>query len=219
MHCLIKTFVLDKTKLLKIEELKLPEQAINEFDEMYEKYISTGDGNYFSYNSKYPLFLFLNYIIENKNVLVHGSNNSFIDDFEPRDSTLFNGKPIKAVFASSDGIWSLFFAVKNRKGYVGSIRNLCFTVPTIKGIKRYYFFSTNHDHVGETWTNGTIYIFSKDLFKQGGIRDEWVCEEKIRPLAKVSVTPNAFPLIDKVSIHRETDSLAKTILKALFMKK
>lgn len=131
---------------------------------------------------------------------------------------VFNGKPIKAVFAASDGIWSLFFAVKNRKGYVGSIRNLYLTVPTNLGINRYYFFSMNNDGVGDIWTNGTIYFFSKHLFKQGGIRVEWVSEEKIRPLAKLSVTPNMFPFLDKVSIHSETGPMAKTILKALFIK-
>ncbi|MBT2738623.1 hypothetical protein [Bacillus sp. ISL-7] len=197
----------------------MPEQAIKEFDVMYKRYISTGDGNYIFYNSKYPLYLFLNYVIENKSVLVHGSNSYLIDNFEPRKSSLFNGKPINAIFAASDGVWSLFFAVKNRKGYVGSIRNLCLTVPTNKGIKRYYYFSTNNDDIRDIWTSGTIYFFSKHLFKKGGIRDEWVCEEKIRPLAKLSVTPNDFPFLEKVSIHRETESMAKTILKALFIKK
>lgn len=219
MQSIIKKFILDKTQLLKIEELKLPEEAINEFDEMYQKYIEAGDGSYIPFQSKYPLFLFLNYVIENKNVLVHGSNNAFINDFEPRNSSLFNGKPIKAVFASTDGVWSLFFSVKNREGYVGSIRNLCLTVPTNKGIKRYYYFSVNNDVVGNSWTAGTIYFFPKHHFRQGGIRDEWVSEEKIRPLAKLSVTPNDFPFLDKVSIHRESESMAKTILKALFIKK
>ncbi|RLQ94566.1 hypothetical protein [Falsibacillus albus] len=219
MQSLIKKFILDRTQLLKIEELKLPEQAINEFDELYSRLISTGDGNEITYNSSYPLFLFLNYVIENKNVLVHGSNRSSIDNFEPRDSSLFNGKPIKAIFASSDGVWSLFFAVINRKGYEGSIRNLCLTVPTNIGIKRYYYFSKNHHNAGDAWTNGTIYFFSTYHFKQGGIRDEWVCEEKIRPLAKLSVTPDDFPFLDKVSIHSETDSAVKTILKAIFIRK
>ncbi|WP_218197316.1 hypothetical protein, partial [Pseudomonas sp. 2995-1] len=79
-------------------------------------------------------------IIENKDVLVYGSNNSEIDRFEPRDQLLANQKPVKAVFAASDAIWSLFFAVVNRK-QINSLRNICLTVPTKKGIRRYYYFS------------------------------------------------------------------------------
>ncbi|MGM8215405.1 hypothetical protein ACLIA0_07495 [Bacillaceae bacterium W0354] len=213
----IKQFILDKTRLLKIEELNLPEQAIEEFDEMFIRYISSSDGSFFTYNSKYPLYMFLNYVIENKNVVVHGSNNSSISKFEPRNSSLFNGKPIKAVFASSDGVWSLFFAVQNRKGYVGSIRNLCLSITTNKGIKRYYYFSTNNN-TPKRWTNGTIYFFSKSLFKQGGIGDEWVCEKELEPLAKITVTPSDFPFLDKVRVHRETESAVKTIIKALLFK-
>ncbi|SHG88522.1 hypothetical protein [Ornithinibacillus halophilus] len=213
----IKKFVLDRTRLLKIDELNLSEQAIEEFDEMFIRYISSGDGSIFTYKSKYPLYMFLNYVIETKGLLVHGSNNSAINIFEPRNSSLFNGKPIKAVFASSDGVWSLFFAVQNRKGYVGSIRNLCLSVPTIKGKIRYYYFSTNND-APNRWTDGTIYFFPKTLFKQGGIRDEWVCETELEPLAKLTVSPSDFPFLDKVRVHKETESTVKTIIKALLFK-
>ena len=212
-----KKFILDKTRLLKIEELKLPDQAIEEFDEMFTRYISSNNGSSFTYNSSYPLYMFLNYVIEKKGLVVHGSNNSSINLFEPKNSSLFNGKPIKAVFASSDGVWSLFFAVQNRKGYVGSIRNLCLSVTTNKGIKRYYYFSTNND-APNRWTDGTIYFFPKNLFKQGGIRDEWVCEKELKPLAKLNVTPSDFPFINQVRVHRETESHAKTIIKSLFLK-
>ncbi|MEC5424754.1 hypothetical protein QGM71_14805 [Virgibacillus sp. C22-A2] len=214
----IKKFILDKTRLLKIEELKLSEEAIEEFDNMFIRSISSSDSSIFTYNSRYPLYMFLNYVIENKGVVVHGSNNSSINKFEPRNSSLFNGKPIKAVFASSDGVWSIFFAVQKRKGYVGSIRNLCLSITSNKGKKRYYYFSTNNNDAPNRWTDGTIYFFSKTLFKQGGIRDEWVCEKELKPLAKLSVTPSDFPFLDKVRVHRETESTVKTIIKAILFK-
>ncbi|WP_217587579.1 hypothetical protein [Lentibacillus saliphilus] len=213
----IKKFILDRTRLLKLEELKLSEHAIEEFDEMFLRNISSNNGSIFTYNSRYPLYMFLNYVIEKKGLVVHGSNNSSINRFEPRNSSLFNGKPIKAVFASSDGVWSLFFAVVNRKGYVGSIRNLCLSVTTNKGKKRYYYFSTNND-APNRWTDGTIYFFSKTLFKQGGIKDEWVCETELEPLAKLTVTPSDFPFRDKVRVHKEAESTVKTIIKSLLLK-
>lgn len=163
--------------------------------------------------------MFLNYVIENKEIVVHGSNHSSINIFKPRKSTLFNGKPINAVFASSDGVWSLFFAVQNREGYVGSIRNLCLSITTKKGIKRYYYFSINNKEEPNCWTNGTIYFFWKSDFRQGGIKNEWVSEKEIKPLAKLNVSPIDFPLLQKVMNHKETDSTMKTILKALFTQK
>lgn len=210
--------MLDKTRLLKIEELDLSEQAIEEFENIYTKGILSNDQSIFTYNSKYPLYMFLNFVLEKKDIVIHGSNKSMIHKFEPRNSSLFNGKPIKAVFASSDGVWSLFFAVHKKKDYVGSIRNLCLSVHTNKGIKRYYYFSTNHK-IPNHWTNGTIYFFSKKLFKQGGIVDEWVCENEVKPLVKLSVTPDDFPFLNKVSRHKESDSMTKTLLKAIFLRK
>ncbi|WP_096154498.1 MULTISPECIES: hypothetical protein [Bacillus] len=214
-----KQFILDKLHLLKIDELNLSEEAVNEFDEIYNKFSLTANRNFISYNSDYPLYQFLFYLIENKDVLVHGSNSSMISTFEPKESTLFNGKPIKAVFAASDSVWSLFFAVKNRREYNGSLRNLCTTVPTRKGIKRYYYFSINHEDVEDIWTNGTIYILPKESFGRGGIADEWVCEQSVKPLAKLSVTPNDFPFLDKVSTHKESESILKTLLRAFFLRK
>ena len=213
----IKKFILDRTRLLKIEEMRLSEEAIEEFDEIFARLISSNHNSTFTYSSSYPLYMFLNYVIEKKDLLVHGSNHPSINLFEPKNSSLFNGKPIKAVFASSDGVWSLFFAVQNRKGYVGSIRNLCLSVNTTKGKKRYYYFSTNNDG-SNRWTDGTIYFFPKSQFKQGGIKDEWVCETELEPLAKLSVTPSDFPFIEQVRIHRETESGIRTIMKSVLFK-
>ncbi len=213
----IKKFILDRTRLLKIEEMRLSEEAIEEFDEIFARLISSNHNSTFTYSSSYPLYMFLNYVIEKKGLVVHGSNHPSINLFEPKNSSLFNGKPIKAVFASSDGVWSLFFSVQNRKDYVGSIRNLCLSVTTTKGKSGYYYFSTNNDG-SNRWTDGTIYFFPKSQFKQGGIKDEWVCETELEPLAKLSVIPSDFPFIEQVRIHRETESGIRTIMKSILFK-
>lgn len=125
---------------------------------------------------------------------------------------------LKQYLLHQTGYGPCFFAVHKKKDYVGSIRNLCLSVHTNKGIKRYYYFSTNHK-IPNHWTNGTIYFFSKKLFKQGGIVDEWVCENEVKPLVKLSVTPDDFPFLNEISSHKESDSMTKTILKALLLRK
>jgi hypothetical protein len=215
IHHICKSFILNALHFLKVPELDLPTQAIEEFERIYRTYIEKENGDLIEYTSSYPKYLFLNYMIENKDVLVHGSNNKNIEIFEPKKQSLFTGKPVKAVFAASDGIWSMFFAVINRSEYVGSLRNACFTLQTKKGIKRFYYFSVNEECKGELWNDGCIYIMPKNVFKQGGIKDEWICENKVKPLAKLSVTPKDFPFLEKVKRHKETDSMLKTIVKAL----
>ncbi|WP_078427699.1 hypothetical protein [Alkalihalobacterium alkalinitrilicum] len=59
----------------------------------------------------------------------------------------------------------------------------------------------------------------KNLFKPGGTRDEWICEQSVKPLAKLSVTPTDFPFLEKISTHAETEPVLKTIIKAFFNKK
>ncbi|TMW70951.1 hypothetical protein [Alteribacter natronophilus] len=213
----MKRSMLDRLHFLKIRELSLPYEAVEEFEGLYERFIATGSGHAFTYTGQYPVWQFLHYMIENKHIVVHGSNSSTIDEFIPRESTLFTGSPVKSVFAATDGIWSLFFAVRKKEGYEGSIRNLCLTVPGKKGIMRYYYFSVNEE-MGECWTDGTIYFLSRDSFRQGGIRDEWVSDKPVRPLAKMAVTPADFPFLNEVRRHRETDPAWKTILKAMFLK-
>ncbi|WP_157950999.1 hypothetical protein [Peribacillus acanthi] len=167
----IKSLLLNKLYFLKVQELDLTNQDIEEFNNIYDRLIHNGEGKEFSYDSIYPKYVFLNYIIENKDVLVLGSNHTDIKVFQPREQTLFNGKPTKAVFASSDALWSTFFAIINRSAYLGSLRNACLTNNTKRGIKRYYYFSLSNNFAGNRWVNGTIYFLPKPLFKRGGIKD------------------------------------------------
>lgn len=218
MMSLIKSWLLNSLHFLKLDELDVPTQAKMEFEALYEAYIQKGEGELIEYECKYPKYLFLNYLIEQKNVLVHGSNHRDIEEFSPRRQTLFTGKPVQAVFAASDGVWSSFFAVINRKDYVGSLRNACYSVRTKKGIKRYYYFSLNEAYKESCWVDGMMYILPKHYFNQGGIKDEWICETTVMPLAKLAIQKNDFIFINHVKRHRESDTILKMILKALINK-
>lgn len=212
----IKNFLFNRLHFLKVPELDLHDEAKKEFEHIFEKWIAQGEGETIEYTSKLPKSQFLTHLLETKNILVHGSNHPSIHVFEPRSQNLFNGKPVKAVFASSDGIWSLFFAVIDREKHKGSLRNMCLSVPTKNGIKRYYYFSI-HKNAEDVWSNGTIYFLSKDKFKQGGIKDEWISEQEVKPLAKLQVTPEDFPFIKDVKRHDEADSIFKTWFKILIL--
>ncbi|MGG3738435.1 hypothetical protein [Aeribacillus pallidus] len=214
-----KLWMYKTLRLLEVDELQLPTETIEEFERLYETYIVHGHGDVIPYTSPFPKYMFLHYLIEQKQVLIHGSNIGNIERFEPKEQLLFNGKPVKAVFAASDGIWPMFFACINRREYTGSLRNACLTVPTKKGIKRFYYFSVE-PFEGELWNDGWIYIMPKQMFTHGGIKDEWICETHVKPLAKLAVTPADFPFLKNVRYHNRGNRLFNFISKfSLFKSK
>src|SRR5437899_6938263 len=78
-----------------------------------------------------------------------------------------------AVFATSDGIWPLFFATLDRSR-AGSLWNGCYHVRRGRVIRRYYFFFTEADPQNEgVWRNGTIYVVPSNAFARTWIPNEW----------------------------------------------
>src|SRR5690606_22018968 len=98
MHNVARTYLLNRLNFLRLDELELTDEQKKLFDELYENYIINVVGDEFPYLLQEKKYKFLTYLIENKNVLVHGSNNPDIEAFEPRNSTLFTGEKVKAVF-------------------------------------------------------------------------------------------------------------------------
>lgn len=209
----------DRLQFLKISELELSEEEALACHQLYEEQVLPGLGQSINYKLSLPKYQFLHYLIENHPLLVHGTQHTDIQIFQPHRQALFTGRIVNATFASSDAIWSMYFALINRAIYRGSLRNACFTIRSNKGIRRYYYFSINEEVAkASPWSVGMIYILPKQSFRQGGIRDEWISENPVSPLAKLHITPDDFPFIYEVRTHRESDPIIKTIFQALFKK-
>ncbi|MGO4542265.1 hypothetical protein [Paenibacillus sp. 2TAB19] len=154
---------------------------------------------------------FLRYLSLNGNYVFHGSNNHNIECFEPREQTLYNGKMTKAVFASSDPIWSIFFAIFNRSRLIGSFRNGCI----VGRSKKYHFYSINESTMkNKPWTEGMVYILPKDKFEASGHGkvqfDEWICHEPVMPTGKLKVSMEDFHYRNRIATHKDKESLFKT---------
>ena len=68
--------------------------------------------------------------------MLHGSGSPDIQEFEPRQSNdLAEFGNRRAVYAASDGIWPIYFAVVNRDGPVTSLVNSCARVVGADGIR------------------------------------------------------------------------------------
>jgi len=157
------------------------------------------------------------YLADTHPVLLHGSKNPSITTFVPRRS--YDRNPFgnrSAVFAASDGIWPLFFALVERERYRLSLMNACFRVVEPNGQRSipYYFFSVTSTALPlHPWSEGTIYILPRKTFEQHPLRpsndatyeiQEWASEHPVQPIACLRVHPNDFPFLAQVRGHDES---------------
>jgi hypothetical protein len=188
-------FVKDDRKIRQFEGLTSsmlvhPEQAID-------------------YDLPYAKHEFLQYLAQTRRVLFHGSSDLNLDRLEPQPTTDFNGKALNGLLATSDPIWSIFFAVLDWQRCRGSVRNGGFATGGELG-SRYYFFSVDRDSLrGHPWTEGMVYILPKEPFiptSRGAVRfDEWASVTSVAPVGKILVSPLDFPFLDQVTGHPDSE--------------
>lgn len=183
------------------------------FNHLYEAAIKSPDRQ-INYNLPIPKYKFLYYLSMNRPIVFHGSNYKYIQSFEPRKQTLYNGKPAIAVFASKDPIWPVFFATLQKDKLEGDIRNAALSTD---GSKTFHFYSlTKETKLSHPWDSGMVYILPKDSFAyigQGPFQfDEWISHEPVSPIAKLEVNPSDFYFYNKVATHRSGESIFKSWL-------
>ena len=161
-----------------------------------------------------PRWQFLCYLCDHKDVVLHGSGQPDILEFEPRQSNdiaEFGNR--RAVYAASDGIWPIYFAVMDRDGGVTSLVNSCARVVGRNGRRSepYYYFSINADALSRRpWRRGTIYLLPRTTFERQppipyrGLSLEvaqWASAVPVRTLARLTVEPEDFPFLDQIHGH------------------
>lgn len=184
------------------------------FAELYAGAVQSGHGQAMDYNIGAPKWQFLSWLCDTQEVLLHGSGNPSIQEFEPRkadDLNEFGDR--QAVYAASDGVWPIFFAIVDRDRFVRSLNNTCGRVIGPDGTRGdpYYFFSIDDDALPhQPWRVGTIYIVPRAGFTQQppvayrGMAVEvtqWASPTPVRPLARMTVSPADFPFLAQIRGH------------------
>jgi hypothetical protein len=189
------------------------EQARVAFDELLNAAISIGGCPAIRYESPWPKWQFLCHLADRHDLALHGSGDPDIDIFEPRQSNdLGEFGNQKAIYAASDGIWAMFFAIVDRQ-QVKSITNACISLSeqdgTIQG--PYYVFSVSKSALpNKPWRTGTVYLLPKTTFTVQPsvpfgpyeVRFAQVASfVHVEPLAKITVTPDDFPFLQQIRGH------------------
>ena len=203
---------------LKAPESQLDVKAVKGFENIIQGQFQESSGKVIDYQLPYPKYEFLRYLTNN-GYLMHGSKNPDMTLLEPREQIDWNGTSLRAVFATRDAFWPMYFASLDRNTLTGSLRNGCFIVEgTSAELARFYFFSVNQEsRHANIWSKGTVYALPEETFRSttsGEIRfDEWASEQAVPVLAKLQVSPEDFPFLHQVTGHDENESIFTTWLK------
>jgi len=180
------------------------------FDHLFDSALQSGPNALIHYNLPYPKSDFLNYICDWRGYVAHGSPFHDLDTLEPirksTDKSEFGNR--QQIFASPDAIWAMWFAILDKSKY-RTTRNGCVRVGNgVNRIKHYHFELPKNTADDPPFAEGTIYIArSKDfpdkrpyplLDHLNAEIEEWGSTKTVIPLARIKVTPEDFPYLDKV---------------------
>jgi len=172
------------------------------------------------YEIPYPKHEFLTALVTLHEIVLHGSSNGRVGVFSPTLQTDYFGRVRSAVFAASDGIWPMFFAILDRSRYHGSLRNACYWEADELGRKhKCYAFSINAAFLKRRpWSQGWIYVLPRATFEpvvddDGSPSEEWLSTREVTPLARLAVSPADFPFLKDVEGNGDerTDRLEELV--------
>lgn len=191
------------------------------FDQLLDTALEAADGRPIPYHLPAPKWQFVCYAAERRALAWHGSGAADIALFEPRQSndlTDFGNR--KAVYAASDPLWAMFFAIVDRDRYRMSVTNACVRLTDAAGQAHgpFYVFSVSRAvRPQEPWRTGTLYLLPRETFEAqppvafgGGQVDiaQLASLVPVRPLAQLSVAPADFPFLAQIRAH-DDDRLAE----------
>jgi len=193
--------------------VNVDEKARIAFDELLDASLAIGGCPTIQFTLPWPRWQFLCHIADHHNIALHGSGDPNIALFEPRQSKDLNefGNQ-KAVYAASDGLWAMFFAIVDRDR-VGSITNACIRLEDETGTLHdpLYVFSVSRSALaGQPWRTGLVYLLARTTFTVqpsmafGSYQVHFAqlaSLEPVQPLAKLVVTPPDFPFLGQIRGH------------------
>jgi hypothetical protein len=167
------------------------------------------------------LWQFLCGLADCREIAFHGTGDPNIESFEPREPIDFApfGQQ-KAVFATSDPIWAMFYAIVDRDRYRLTLNNGCILLVDAEGspgLPHYYFSITGSALHRQPWRTGYVYFLPAESFVEQPAGPyaghfaripQLASPVAVTPFARLQVAPNDFPFLAQIGGH-EDDRLAE----------
>jgi hypothetical protein len=153
---------------------------------------------------------FLCSLAARRRIAFHGTGDPHIERFEPREPVDFApfGRQ-RAVFATSDPIWAMFYAIVDRRRHRLTLNNGCLVLEDSG--KAYYYFSVSRQTLGlRPWRTGHLYLLPADTFVEqpGAVYagrpahvPQLASPSAVTPIACLRVAPTSFPFLGRIRGH------------------
>jgi hypothetical protein len=170
-----------------------------------------------------PRLDFLRWLAQNRPVVFHGSPRDDLRELsterQSRDTTAWGNQ--RAVYASTDPVWAIYFACLRRDDRWTGTRNGSMGRAGGPLYPRRYFFLHNRGSASaDRFGPGSLYLLSPRTF----VADEplagavdtahLVSHEPVTPLARLDVTPDDFPFRDRIRYYRDGEPVWVSLLRA-----
>ena len=159
---------------------------------------------------------FLCGLAERREIAFHGTGDPGIESFQPRrpvDFAPFGHQ--EAVFATTDPIWAMFYAIVDRTRYALTISNGCIVLEDAGGAPSlpHYFFSITAGALPERpWRTGYVYLLPAETFVAQPAATyagstarvpQLASRVPVTPFARLRVAPDDFPFLDRIRGHED----------------
>lgn len=170
-----------------------------------------------------PRLDFLRWLAEHRRVVFHGSPRDDLRELSTerrsRDTTAWGNQ--RAVYASTDPVWAIYFACLRRdNGWTGTKNGSMGRAGGPLYPRRYFFVHNRGSASPDRFGPGSLYLLSP----AGFVADEplagaidtahLVSREPVTPLARLDVTPEDFPFRDRVGYYRDGEPNWVSLLRA-----
>ena len=181
-----------------------------DFDRLLAAAVEAGPDQFIDYQLGAPKWQFLCHAADRGGFVLHGTGKSDITIFEPRQSNDVNefGNR-RAVYAASDGLWPMYFAILDRDRYAIGLLNA--SIRVVGTEQSFYYFSiTGSALEHQPWRDGVVYLLPADTFeaappitidgRQISIA-QVASTVPVRAAAKLMIKPADFPFLQDIHGH------------------
>lgn len=168
----------------------------------------------------------LSALADRRRIAFHGTGDGDIDSFEPRqpiDFAPFGDQ--KAVFATSDPVWAMFYAIVDRDRHEITLNNGCIFLLDPPGPPHYFFSISSGVLPEQPWRSGYVYLLPAETFVEqpggeyGGYQariPQLASPVPVEPFARLRVSPGDFPFLGQIRGHddRRLSEYAQAVMAA-----